>query len=187
MCNRLGTITVGSLLLMGLCSACQMALAKNPIWDAVKKLGDDIALNEFCAKHPGHTRCKDLESLRAFCADHPMDAERCDPPSAASLLQECDSDSSTDHAACAGRLDAFLDNGAVPQFGPPLIPAMRDAPEPVLFCVPTAVIRNPDQVRLLFVQAAHEHPEVLHLPARRLLFYALAKTFPCINPLKAKP
>jgi hypothetical protein len=184
MWKRRGTITVGGLVLIALCTARQIAFAKDPIWDAVKELGDAIALNEFCAKHPGHTRCKDLEALRVFCAAHPMDAERCDPPSAAKLLQECNSDSSTDHAACAGVLDAMVDSGAAPQMGSPV---KLNAPEPALACVPVAVLDSPDQLRILFVREAYRHPEVLHLPARRLLFYALAKTFPCINPLQTKP
>jgi hypothetical protein len=153
----------------------------------VDQLAKRLELREFCSKHPGHDRCKKLEADQAYCAVHPMDAERCDRPSAARLMQECDSESSEDHAYCAGTLDGLLDNGAAPQLGPPMLPQIADPPEPSLLCVPVAVLRNPEQVRLLFVRAAHDHPEVLHLSARRLLYYTLAKTFPCPNPIKDSP
>lgn len=161
-----------------------VALADNGVWGELAPALKQLDLVTFCTKHRGDTRCKDLEALRAFCAAHPMDAERCDRPSAAKLLQQCDSDSSTDHAACAGVLDAMIDSGAAPQLKPSL---KLDAPEPALACVPVAVLNSPDQLRILFVREAYRHPEVLHLPARRLLYYALAKTFPCANPLKIKP
>ena len=158
------------------------ALADNSLWDDVGRLGKALELSQFCGKHQGHPRCKELEAQRAFCAKHPMDAERCDPPSAGKLLQWCDSQDSNDHAHCAGVLDAELTDGAAPQLGSP--PIKLSEPEPALQCVPVEVLREPEQIRILFVREAHNHPEVLHLSARRLLYYALAKTFPCPNPLK---
>lgn len=159
--------------------------------DFWKLLGfDDLAkaleLQKFCTSHRGDARCKKLEETQRFCRQHPMDAERCDPPSAGRLLQDCDSQDSLDHAACAGALDAFLDNGAAPQAGKPLLPELQVPAVPALACVPAAVFKNPEQIRLLFVRAAHDHPEVLHFSARRLLYYALASTFPCANPLKQR-
>jgi hypothetical protein len=46
-------------------------------------------------------------------------------------------------------------------------------------CVPPAVLSNPDQLRRLFIREGQRVPEILHQPAERLLFYAVAKAFPC--------
>jgi hypothetical protein len=46
-------------------------------------------------------------------------------------------------------------------------------------CVPRAVLTNPDQLRRLFIREGRRMPEILHQPAERLLFYAVAKAFPC--------
>ena len=46
-------------------------------------------------------------------------------------------------------------------------------------CVPPAVIDDTEQLRRLFLREANRMPEVLHLPARQLVYYAVAKAFPC--------
>jgi hypothetical protein len=46
-------------------------------------------------------------------------------------------------------------------------------------CVPRAVIDDTEQLRRLFLREANRMPEVLHLPARQLVYYAVAKAFPC--------
>ena len=154
---------------------------------ATRNLAKQQELNDLCSRNPGDKRCKKIQQEAAYCASHPMDAENCDAPSAARLMQDCDTNNSMDHAYCFGTLDAMLDNGAAPQLGQPVYPATQVAPVAAISCVPKKILNNPEQVRLLFVRAAHEHPEVLHFPARRLLFYALAKAFPCYNPLKDQP
>ncbi len=151
------------------------------MWELLAPSLKAIELAKFCDQHPGHQRCKELEAQRTYCAMHPMDAAQCDSPAAGNLLQQCESNESADRASCEGVLVAKLDTGAAPQLKP--IDNLF-APEPALACVPVPVLQNPEQLRLLFIREANRHPEVLHLSARRLLFYALAKTFPCSNPLK---
>ena len=159
----------------------------DPLHDLLEQWAKQLKLDTFCSNHQGHPRCKKLEELRAFCATNPMDTSRCHT-SAAKALTWCDSQSSEDRAYCAGSLDAEVDQGAAPQWGPPIVfSGASEPPEPTLRCVPAAVLRQPEQIRILFVREAYQHPEMLHLPKRQLLFYALAKAFPCPASSSAVP
>lgn len=106
------------------------------------------------------------EKAREFCRINP-EASKCRPMSGAELLARCDSSQSTDRAYCAGTLSAMATSGS-------------DLPE--WRCVPKEAYRHPEQFRVLFVREALRTPEVLHQDARNLLFYAVAKSFPCSTP-----
>lgn len=101
---------------------------------------------------------------KEFCAKNPTDRS-CRAITAAELLTKCQGDR-TERAYCAGTLDAIATSGKAE-----LIEWQ---------CVPDAVIEgHPEQLRIIFVREAHRMPEILHLPARQLLFYAVTKAFPC--------
>jgi Ssp1 endopeptidase immunity protein Rap1a len=101
----------------------------------------------------------------AFCKGNPADG-RCDRTKTigAQLLLKCDTRDEADRAYCHGSLDSMA------HFAVTNVPEWK--------CVPKEPL-HPEQLRLLFVREAHQHPEVLHLPAENLLFYAVAKAFPC--------
>jgi Ssp1 endopeptidase immunity protein Rap1a len=71
---------------------------------------------------------------------------------------------------CRAELGSFAREGAVSLFE--------------WHCVPPEVIKDTEQLRRLFLREAQRMPEVLHLPARQLLYYAVAKAFPC--PLRGR-
>jgi hypothetical protein len=169
---------------MFLVVVCGATCRAEGIWTLLSPSTKAMELARFCDRHVGHPKCKKLEEFRAFCAANPMDTSRCHT-SAGRLLLLCDSQDSAERAYCAGTLDGELMFGAAPQLGPPAL--VLSNPEPAIACVPVEVLRTPEQVRLLFVREAHSHPEVLHFPVKQLLFYALAKAFPCPSPLKDEP
>ena len=49
-----------------------------------------------------------------------------------------------------------------------------------IFCVPKAGV-SADQLRLIFIKWAHEHPEDLHTAARVSAIIALSEAFPCAD------
>lgn len=110
-----------------------------------------------------------LLEKQGSCAKHPKH-DSCKPTTAAKLLMRCDSADPENVAYCLGSLMG-----------------LSSEPEALieLQCVPREVWRNPEQLRRLFVREANRTPEVLHLPARQLLYYSVAKAFPC--PLRGRP
>jgi Rap1a immunity proteins len=106
---------------------------------------------------------------REFCAKNP-EHDSCKPATASTLLMRCDSSDASDVAYCHGFLSAVASGG------PANLPEWR--------CVPKGVEEQPEQLRLLFIREAHRMPEVLHLPAQQLLYYAVIKAFPC--PLRGR-
>lgn len=104
-----------------------------------------------------------------FCAKNP-EHDRCKPMTAATLLMRCDSSDSREVLSCHATLYAMAFDA------PASLPEWR--------CLPKGAAEHPEQLRLLFVREAHRLPEVLHQPARQLLYYAVIKAFPC--PLGAR-
>ena len=51
-------------------------------------------------------------------------------------------------------------------------------PQARFFCTPSSGVSN-DQLRLIFMKWAREHPEELHETARVSAFLALGEAFPC--------
>jgi hypothetical protein len=102
-----------------------------------------------------------------FCKTNPMD-DHCNPKktTGGQLLLRCDTRDEADRAFCLGSLHSMASF------------AVKNVPE--WKCIPKAPL-HPEQLRLFFVREAHLHPEVLHLPAENLLFYAVAKAFPRPN------
>jgi hypothetical protein len=112
---------------------------------------------------------KEAEEHRAFCAENPKH-DRCKEPDASTALIWCESNLPENLGRCHGVLQGY---------------AIRGATEVVEWkCVPQAVVENTEQLRRLFIREAHRVPEVLHLPASQLLYYAVTKAFPC--PLRAR-
>jgi Rap1a immunity proteins len=141
---------------------------------AMKQL--DLAL--FCDKHVGHPRCKKIEEERLFCKNNPDD-DHCKEESASTLLLWCESKDPSARGRCDGALSVFAHDGA----GSSLFGMSAPAALPQWQCVPPGVIEDTEQLRRLFLREAERTPEVLHRPARLLLYYAVAKAFPC--PLRA--
>ena len=111
---------------------------------------------------------KEGKQHRAFCAKNPDD-DICKPIAASTLLFLCESETPESLGRCHGALHAYALDG-------------KDIPE--LLCVPRATIQDYEQLRRLFIREGNRMPEVLHQPARQLLYYAVAKAFPC--PLRAR-
>ncbi len=111
---------------------------------------------------------KDDQELRALCAQNPRH-ERCQPPTASTVLTWCESADPYNRGRCHGQLTGIARDGA----------RLTE-----WLCVPRAVIGNADQLQRLFVREGQRMPEILHQPAERLLFYAVAKAFPC--PLRGR-
>lgn len=111
---------------------------------------------------------KEGEQLRAICAENPSD-DRCKETPASTLLIWCESTLPENLGRCHGALGAFAHDGAA------LLPEWQ--------CVPQAVTGDEEQLRRLFLREAGRLPEILHQPARKLLYYSVLKAFPC--PLRA--
>ena len=105
---------------------------------------------------------------REFCAKNP-DHDRCKGPTGADVLTWCESALPGNQGRCFGALDRYLTDAK-------RLPEWR--------CVPPDVKTNFEQVRRLFIREGERMPEVLHFPARQLLYYAVIKAFPC--PLRAR-
>ena len=109
---------------------------------------------------------QDGEALRALCAKSPGD-DRCKEPQASTVLFWCERGPNDPHflGQCHARLGAYA------RLGSQSLAEWR--------CVPPEVINNEEQLRRLFVLEGDRHPEVLHMPAQQLLYYAVAVAFPC--------
>ena len=166
-------------LMMTLVAAHQRALAEN-MWDLL--IPEKLQLVLFCEKHVGHPRCKKIEQERLFCKNNPTN-DRCKEQSASTVLLWCEHSDPESQGKCDAELggDARAGAGLPSLFGMPA----RTAALPEWQCVPKAVIDDWEQLRRLFIREANRMPEVLHLPARQLLYYAVAKAFPC--PLRNPP
>jgi hypothetical protein len=134
------------------------------LFDSIEDLGKTMELQKFCAKNPGHTRCKEMEERQAFCNSYPTH-DRCKEDSASTVLFRCESTDPYVLGMCHGSLMAYAEDGA------------KNLIE--WKCVPREVLRDTEQLRRLFLREAQQSPEVLHLPARQLVYYAVAKAFPC--------
>ena len=106
---------------------------------------------------------KQGEQHRLFCAKNPGD-DRCKPMPGSTLLFLCESRAPASLGRCQGRLEAYaLDGKGLTAW----------------LCVPKDTISDSEQLRRLFVREGQRMPEVLNRPARLLLYYAVAKAFPC--------
>jgi hypothetical protein len=103
------------------------------------------------------------ESHRTFCANYPQD-DRCNEQAASTLLFLCEDRSPESLGRCHGALHAYALDG-------------RDLAE--WLCVPKATLNDYEQLRRLFMREADRMPEILQRPARQVLYYAVAKAFPC--------
>jgi hypothetical protein len=103
------------------------------------------------------------DEFRAFCTKNP-EHDRCQPTPASTVLIWCESSDPSNSGSCHGALRAFASNGA-------RLPEWQ--------CVPRAVLDNTTQLQRLFVREGQRMPEILHQPAEKLLYYAVAKAFPC--------
>ena len=110
---------------------------------------------------------KEGEQHRAFCAKNPND-DKCKPMPASTLLFLCESNAPESLGRCTGELDAYAQDGKNLS---------------AWLCVPKDTISDYEQLRRLFIREGEQMPEVLHRPARLLLYYAVSKAFPC--PLRA--
>lgn len=106
---------------------------------------------------------KQGEQHRAFCAKNPSD-NRCKPMPASTLLFLCESRAPASLGRCHSALEAYALDG-------------KDIA--AWLCVPHDAISDDEQLRRLFVREGERMPEILHRPARLLLYYAVAKAFPC--------
>ena len=107
---------------------------------------------------------KEGEQHRALCAKNPND-DRCKPLFASTLLFWCERDQPDYLGRCHGALMAYAQDGAK---------ELLDWQ-----CVPPGVAADTEQLRRLFLREAQRMPEVLNQPARKLLYYAVLKAFPC--------
>ena len=106
------------------------------------------------------------EQHRAFCAKNPSD-DNCEPIAAYALLLLCQGHAPESLGRCHGALDAYASEG-------------RDID--AWLCVPKDTLKDSEQLRRLYINEAARMPEVLHRPARLLLYYSVAKAFPCPPP-----
>ena len=107
------------------------------------------------------------EQHRAFCTKNPND-DNCKPIAAyALLLLLCQGHTPENLGHCHSALDAHASEGK-----------NFDA----WLCVPKDTLRDSEQLRRLFIREAARMPEVLHRPARLLLYYSVARAFPCPLP-----
>jgi Rap1a immunity proteins len=106
---------------------------------------------------------KESEQHRAFCAKNSNDVS-CKPTPASTLLFLCESNTPESLGRCHGALHAYALDGQD-----------LDA----WFCVPKDTLQDYEQLRRIFIREGERMPEVLHRPARLLLYYAVAKAFPC--------
>lgn len=88
-----------------------------------------------------------------------------------SILNWCKKEDEISNILCVNYLKGLYDGAALPRQVYKL-----DAQ----FCKPLAVSGN--QMRLIFLKYAREHPERLHESAAPLLFSALADAYPCPRP-----
>jgi Rap1a immunity proteins len=106
---------------------------------------------------------KEAEETGALCASNPSH-DRCNDARASDVLVWCESDTPFDRGRCHGAVEAYASRGAQLQEWQ---------------CVPPPVLKDGEQLRRLFVRAGQRTPEILHLPAPQLLYYAVANAFPC--------
>jgi hypothetical protein len=106
---------------------------------------------------------KEGEQRRAFCAEHPSD-DGCKPMPASALLFLCEHNTPENLGHCHGALHAY---------------ALDGQELSAWLCVPKDTLNNYEQLRRLFIREAERMPEVLHRPAQLLLYYAVARAFPC--------
>jgi hypothetical protein len=106
---------------------------------------------------------KQGEQHRALCAERPHD-DSCKPMPASTLLFLCESRAPESFGRCHGELSAYASDGK-----------NLDA----WLCVPKDTLADFEQLRRLFVREGERMPEILNRPARLLLYYAVAKAFPC--------
>jgi hypothetical protein len=144
------------------------------MWELLAPDLKKLDLARFCDKNAGHPRCKAIEERQLFCKNNPTH-DRCKERSASTLLIWCESNDPYTLGMCAGELKGFAYDGS----GSSLFGMSAPAPLPEWQCVPKAVIDDTEQLRRLFIREANRMPEVLHLPARQLVYYAVAKAFPC--------
>ncbi|HEY7245312.1 MAG TPA: Rap1a/Tai family immunity protein [Xanthobacteraceae bacterium] len=138
--------------------------------DSIEEFARAKKLEDFCAKNPGHADCAQIEERQRFCRDNLKD-DGCDDKQGSTILFWCES---TALPESMGRCHAAMYWYAT------------HAPK-TLFewkCVPPDVVRNTEQLRRIFIREAERIPEVLHLPAGRLFYYAITKAFPCRRPSK---
>jgi hypothetical protein len=109
---------------------------------------------------------KEGEQHRAFCANNPND-DSCRPMAAYALLLLCQGQTPEGLGHCHGALRAY---------------ALEGKDLDAWLCVPTDTLQDFEQLRRLFIREAARMPEVLHRPARLLLYYSVAKAFPCPLP-----
>jgi len=112
---------------------------------------------------------KEGEQHRAFCAKNPKH-DSCKPMPASTLLYLCESLAPESLGRCTGALHAYALDG-------------KDLDE--WLCVPRDTLDDYEQLRRLFIREGERMPELLHRPAQLLLYYAVAKAFPCA--LRIKP
>jgi hypothetical protein len=137
----------------------------NLLWDDIEALAKAMELQKFCAKNPGHKRCDEIEERQAFCNNYPTH-DRCKENAASTVLFWCESADPYILGMCDGTLNWYADQAVT------AIPEWKR--------VPPAVVQNSDQLRRLFIREGHRVPEVLHLPASQLFYYAVTKAFPCM-------
>jgi hypothetical protein len=109
---------------------------------------------------------EDDEQHRAFCAKNPND-DRCKPMAAYALALLCQGGTPESLRHCQGALDSYALQG-------------RDLD--LWLCVPNGTVQDFEQLRQLFIREAARMPEALHRQARLLLYYSVAKAFPCPPP-----
>lgn len=106
---------------------------------------------------------KEGEQHRAFCAKNPSD-DSCKPMSGSTLLFLCENAAPESLGRCHGALHAY---------------ALDGQELAAWTCVPKDTLKDYEQLRRLFIREGERMPEVLNRPARLLLYYAVAKAFPC--------
>ena len=107
---------------------------------------------------------EEAKQKNALCAKNPAN-EACKEIPATELLIRCRSNDPLNLGRCHGTLANLAQGG-----------------NEILLewqCVPSAVINNTEQLRILFVREADRTPEILHLPAWKLFYFSIVKAFPC--------
>lgn len=106
---------------------------------------------------------KEGEQDRAFCVHNPNN-DICKPMVASTLLFLCESSTPVSLGRCTGAIHAY---------------ALEGKKLDAWLCVPEDALDNDEQLRRLFIREGERMPEVFHRQARLLLYYAVAKAFPC--------
>lgn len=106
---------------------------------------------------------KQGEQHCAFCAQNPGN-DSCKPTPGYTLLFLCENTAPESLGRCHGALHAY---------------ALDGQKLAAWTCVPKDTLEDYEQLRRLFIREGERIPEVLNRPARLLLYYAVAKAFPC--------